>query len=253
MKKIKWCAVGDSFTYLNDHLDETGYRVSKGYLDRVLEQLPDLEAENIGINGSVTEDWLEEEIPSADLYTVLLGTNDWNRGVPLGTEEDFQRRRRGTILGNLGILLDHIHEAGPLAPVIVMNPVERGDFVYIGDPHNNAAGSYAPRDGQRLEDVAAGIYKTCRNQGIAALDLHSLSGFSPENVLAFKRVKKDGVYQNLPYPDYVGIPYDPDRDEYPYPEEAVRLTYDGLHPSDEGNQKIADLLAAKIREVIHLT
>ena len=46
------------------------------------------------------------------------------------------------------------------------------------------------------------------------------------------------------------IPYDCKRDLYPYPAEAVGMTFDGLHPSDEGNEAIAQLLAEKLREVL---
>jgi hypothetical protein len=35
-KEIIWVAIGDSITYLNNHLDETGHRVTKGYLSRVV-------------------------------------------------------------------------------------------------------------------------------------------------------------------------------------------------------------------------
>ncbi|WP_295795775.1 hypothetical protein [Mucilaginibacter sp.] len=41
-----WTAIGDSITYLNDHLDETGNRVTKGYLTRVTEQLPNIKYNN---------------------------------------------------------------------------------------------------------------------------------------------------------------------------------------------------------------
>ena len=41
-----------------------------------------------------------------------------------------------------------------------------------------------------------------------------------------------------------------ENDEYPYPPEAADYTYDGLHPSDKGNEEIACLLADKIREVM---
>ena len=41
-KIIRWCAIGDSFTYLNDHLDETLFRLHKGYLTRIQEKLPQL-------------------------------------------------------------------------------------------------------------------------------------------------------------------------------------------------------------------
>ena len=38
-----------------------------------------------------------------------------------------------------------------------------------------------------------------------------------------------------------------DEDEYPYPPEAADFTYDGLHPSDKGNEVIASLLAARLK------
>ena len=125
---IRWCVIGDSFTYLNDHLDETGYRVTEGYISRTCRKVSGLFPINLGKNGSATPDWLEEKLPEADLYTVLLGTNDWHTGVPLGTQEDFEKKREGSILGNLAVILSHIRQAGPDAKIIVMNPVERGDF-----------------------------------------------------------------------------------------------------------------------------
>ena len=84
-----WCAIGDSFTYLDSHLDETGYRLKKGYLTRTMEKLRyPAELINIGINGSSTADWLKQELVCADVYTVLLGTNDWfSDHTPLGSKD----------------------------------------------------------------------------------------------------------------------------------------------------------------------
>ena len=76
-----WCAIGDSFTYLNDHLDETGNIVARGYLSRALDKLPPLCLRNLGINGSTTRDWLTAPLAPADVYTILLGTNDWHQGI----------------------------------------------------------------------------------------------------------------------------------------------------------------------------
>lgn len=246
-KEIKWCAIGDSFTYLNDHLDETAYRVKEGYLTRTCGYFDNLSVINIGMNGSSTPDWIRIELPEADLYTVLLGTNDWHGGVPLGKREDFRLKKEGTILGNLGLLISHIREKSPEAELLVMNSVERGDFVYILDPLNNAHGSYLPDQGQWLADIAEAIYEICCEEGIPALNLHDLSGFTPENVVRFKRVKTPGGYRNLPYPEYTKYPVCFDEDEYPYPPEAADFTYDGLHPSDKGNEVIASLLAARLK------
>ena len=247
---VRWCAVGDSFTYLNDHPEETGYRVTEGYISRTCRKAGEFSVINLGKNGSATPDWLEERFPEADLYTVLLGTNDWHRGVPLGTQEDFDRKKEGSILGNLAIILEHIRQAGPEAKVIVMNPVERGDFVYILDPMNHAHGSYAPDQGQMLCDIAEGIRVACERNGISFLDLHRLSGFTPESAVRFKRVRTAEGYRDLPWPAWKNAPVDYENDAYPYPPEAADYTFDGLHPSDKGNEAIACLLAQKIREVM---
>ncbi|MGI6107081.1 MAG: SGNH/GDSL hydrolase family protein [Lachnospiraceae bacterium] len=246
--KIRWCAIGDSFTYLNDHLDETGYRVRRGYLSGILEKCPELSLQNIGINGSTYTDWVNQEIPEADLYTVLLGTNDWHQGTRLGTQEDFNSRAKDTILGCMAVLLDHIRAAAaPGARIIVANPTERGDFVYQFDYLNNAQGSYAPWEGQKLSDVADAILRMAEKEGLETVDLNRRSGFTPENSVRFKRLRVNGEYRNLPYPDYIGVPFDPEKDEYPYPPEAVQMTYDGLHPSQKGNDILAGLFAGQIR------
>src|SRR5678815_3496104 len=50
-KQKIWVAIGDSITYLNDHPDETGNRISKGYMTMVTEKLTDLSYINKGFNG----------------------------------------------------------------------------------------------------------------------------------------------------------------------------------------------------------
>lgn len=245
-----WCAIGDSFTYLNDHLDETGYRVEKGYISRVCDKIPGLTVNNMGINGSTTEDWLSVEIPKADLYTILLGTNDWHRHIPVGTKENFDKAEVGTILGNLGNLVERIREKTSVAPIIIMNPVERGDFVYIEDPTNHAHGSYAPDGGQWLSDIADSIFGACRGDKIYPVNLHQLCGFNQKNIVHFKKLKRNGTYEELQYPDYVDVPYNSLEDEYPYPKEAAFMTYDGLHPSDQGCEIIADILAETLKNIL---
>ena len=249
---IRWCAIGDSFTYLNDHLDETGYRLHRGYLSRILDKLPEypLELINVGINGSSFRDWITQSIPEADIYTVLLGTNDWHQGRPVGSETDLKKRNAGTILGCLGILTDRIRSVSPDAPVIGANPVERADFVYLLDPFNHARGSYAPENGVLLKDLSRDILSAYKTLGAEPLDLWGLSGFTQNKLVRFKRVLRNGVYEDLPYPDYIDIPFDPRTDEYPYPPEAVFLTYDGLHPSDEGSEILAKLFAERFRRII---
>src|SRR3954452_12443123 len=80
-KESAWVAIGDSITYLNDHLNETGNRVTKGYLTRVTEQLPNIKYINEGHNGwsivGIAREIENLGLQKSDIYTVFLGTNDW--------------------------------------------------------------------------------------------------------------------------------------------------------------------------------
>ena len=76
------------------------------------------------------------------------------------------------------------------------------------------------------------------------------SGITPENAVKFKRVRTPEGVRDLAYPDYIGLPFDPANDPYPYPPEAQALTYDGLHPSDEGNERLAALVADALERLL---
>src|SRR5215207_8013295 len=88
-KEITWVAIGDSITYLNEHQDETGNRITKGYLTLVTERLPEIKYVNKGYNGwtalRIAEEIESLKLTKADAYSVFLGTNDWWHGKPLGT------------------------------------------------------------------------------------------------------------------------------------------------------------------------
>ncbi len=73
---------------------------------------------------------------------------------------------------------------------------------------------------------------------------------SVKNLVKFKRLRDPatGSYRNFSYPDFKDIPFNPDADEYPYPAEAIDVTYDGLHPSDKGNKVIAAMLTKVIKK-----
>jgi hypothetical protein len=73
------------------------------------------------------------------------------------------------------------------------------------------------------------------------IDLYHEKKLSVPHLVHFKRLKnpQTGEYTNYPYPDYTSIPFNPATDEYPYPIDAMDMTYDGLHPSDKGDAVIA--------------
>jgi len=251
-RKVSWVAIGDSITYLNDHPDETGNRVTKGYMTLVTEKYPFVSYINQGHNGWTAIN-IADRIDSlglvkADVFTVFLGTNDWWQGKTLGTISDYtQNSGTGTVYGSFRVITNKLKKLNKKASVILITPMQRGDFVYINGAKNNAYGSYKPKNEQTLEQFANALIEIGKLEKYPVLDLYHDSGITQENMVNFKKLKDPATseYKNYTYPEYTNIPFNPETDEYPYPPEAVNMTYDGLHPSDKGYAIIAEKLADK--------
>lgn len=254
-KELTWVAIGDSITYLNDHLDETGNRVTMGYLTRVTKQCNGLHYINKGFNGW-TSDGIAKNIdslgiPVADIYTVFLGTNDWWQGRPVGSMGDYKAGNGNTtVYGSFRIIINKLRSLNPVAKILLITPMQRVDFVYINNQRNNAFGSYRTKNGQSLEMVVNAIDSIGRWEQIPVVDLYHDRRLAIEDLVKFKRLKNpaSGAYENYVYPEFTKISFDAVADEYPYPKEAIGLTYDGLHPSDWGNAVIAGAMTKVFKQ-----
>ncbi|GGE52261.1 lysophospholipase L1-like esterase [Pedobacter psychrotolerans] len=251
-----WVAIGDSITYLNDHQEETGNRVTSGYLSRVVAQLPTIKYINKGYNGwtsgAVAERINNLRIPPADIYTIFLGTNDWWAGRPIGHKSDYVEAKGNiSLYGSYRIIIDKLRSINPQAKIILITPMQRADFVYIADPANNAYGSYKAKAGQHLEDFAAAIKEIGRMEKLHVIDLYHDRSLRLSKLIKFKKLRVPGShdYKNYPLKASFKIPFHPGTDDYPYPPEAMAMTYDGLHPSDEGNAVIAKRIVAVFKSM----
>jgi lysophospholipase L1-like esterase len=253
-KPITWVAIGDSITYLNDHANETGNRVKKGYLTRVTDKLSNVHYINQGHNGWTSVRIATEietlGIVKADVYSIFLGTNDWWGGRPIGTLNDYiNNTGTGTIYGSFRIIINKLHSLNSEAKIILITPLQRSDFVYINNSKNNAFGSYKEKNNQSLAQVAEAISQIANQDHFPLIDLYNKSGITLKNMIKFKHLKdpKTGQYKNYKYPDYIDVPFNPETDEYPYPVESIDMTYDGLHPSDKGNKVIAKMIVKAMK------
>ncbi len=254
-KKITWVAIGDSITYLNEHTNETGSRITKGYMTRVVEKLPYIHYINQGHNGW-TSGGIAKEIETlglvkADAYSVFLGTNDWWQGRPVGVFADYQDNTGNTtVYGSFRIIINKLRSLNKDARIILITPMQRTDFVYINDMKNNAWGSYKEKNGQSLAGFAAAIKAIAAYEHFDIIDLYNKQGMGLKQLVKYKRLKDPGTgrYKNYAYPEYINIPFNPQADEYPYPPEAIDITFDGLHPSDKGFAMIADMLVKKMKD-----
>lgn len=256
-RPLNWVAIGDSITYLNDHREETKNRISKGYLTDVTEKLPYLHYDNQGRNGWTVQRFAQMidslNIPVGDIYSVFLGTNDWWRGVPVGTWADYQQGTGdSTIYGSFRIVMNKLRSLNPAAPIVLVTPMPRADFVYINDPTNNAWGSYQAKKGQTLGQVADAVLDIARHEQLRCVDLYHDRRLTIRRLVRYKRLKdpQTGAYRDYDYPGYTRIPFNPATDEYPYPEAAIAMTFDGLHPSDSGNAEIARKLTRALKRAL---
>lgn len=248
-KEMTWVAIGDSITYLNDHTDETGKRITKGYMTMVTEKLPHFKYINKGYNGwtsgGIASSIDKLGIPTADVYSVFLGTNDWWQGRPVGSIEDYKNNTgNNTVYGSFRIIIDKLRSINKDAKIILITPLQRADFVYINDFKNNAYGSYKEKNGQHLSQFADAVINIAELENLTVVDLYNKSGITLQNMVRYKRLKDPttGTYKNYTYPGYTTIPFNPATDEYPYPADAIDMTYDGLHPSDKGFEVISNML-----------
>lgn len=240
-RELTWVAIGDSITYLNDHQNEAGNRITKGYMTMVTEKLHHIRFINQGHNGwtsgGIADSIDKLGLVKADVYSVFLGTNDWWQGRPLGRLSDYRDNAgNGTVYGSFRIIIDKLRSLNEHAKILLITPMQRTDFVYIGDANNNAYGSYKEKNGQSLEQFASAVDSIGHAEGFDVLDLYHKKELSIRRLVKFKHLKdpKTGQYRNYRYPDYINIPFHPGADAYPYPVSAIGMTYDGLHPSDKG-------------------
>jgi lysophospholipase L1-like esterase len=142
------------------------------------------------------------------------------------------------------VIINKLRALNDQATIVLITPMQRVDFVYFNDFKNNAYGSYQPKNGQYLEDFANAVSAIAQYEHFALVDLYHKKGMGHEQLVRFKRLKDSatGEYKNYPYPQFIGLLFDPNKDEYPYPLESINITYDGLHPSDKGYQMIAESL-----------
>lgn len=251
-RTILWTAIGDSITYLNDHPEQTGHRITKGYLTLITEKYPAIRYINKGYNGwtavRIAQQIETLGLEKSDVYTLFLGTNDWWQGLPLGDFPDYRDNTgANTVNGAFRVIIDKLRQLNPKAKIILITPMQRGDFVYVANMKNNAYGSYREKKGQELARFADALTQIGRHERIPVVDLYHNSGMTHDNMVRFKRLREPGTetYRNYTYPEYTQIPFDPEKDEYPYPPESIYMTYDGLHPSDEGYKIIADMILRK--------
>jgi lysophospholipase L1-like esterase len=105
----------------------------------------------------------------ADIISVLMGVNDFNRDLPLGTIDDFSNT---TVYGALNMIASHF------------KTYYKDSFVFFMTPYKQAwgdKGSYTDNaQGYKLLDVANAVKEVVGNYGYPVLDLFNVGKYELE-------------------------------------------------------------------------
>lgn len=151
--KGKWCALGTSITWYNDH--PNGF--SKGYETRLLEKLGFTSWVNKGVNGGVLSSAIAA-VEKADYYTIEHGINDWGHSTPVGTMNDYiNNTNDGTFAATYRRLIEAIFAANPDAKIVLCTPRKAYGFngylpAHWYDAHN---GIYLKEYADIIKEIAA--------------------------------------------------------------------------------------------------
>ena len=136
-RKIKgrWCSLGTSISWLNEHTDS--YPLTKGYQTRVMEKLAFEKFSNKAVDGGVLQSAIRAVV-LADYYTIEHGINDWGKTnlTPVGTIDDYiNNTKNGTFAAIYRQLIDAIFSRNPKARVILCTPRKAYGFTnnYLPD------------------------------------------------------------------------------------------------------------------------
>lgn len=187
---LKWTSVGDSITWLNNN---TSANVAKGYQTNLIERYNIATHINKGINGGGSDSLIAEmgTWTSSDIYTIMIGTNDWGyRNIALGTIADFKNNTaNGTYYANMRKIIDRIYSLNSKTIVILMtSPFSKSS---MGDNFEETTNSL----GLKLSDFVNACKEISKVANIPLVNNYEV--LNPYNITDF-------TYDNL-HPNTVGM------------------------------------------------
>ena len=209
--------IGDSIT--------AGSGTTKTYWEYLGEILNPFSIKAMGVSGSCVSALSDygtsnsplinryTSIPDADVITIYMGTNDYGHETPLGSIDD---NGDVSFYGALNTIIPGIIAAHPDSRLIWITPTHRYGRGTSGILGSAFTYDYIPNGrGASLKDYVDAIKAVCERHSVPVIDLYQISGIDPSV-------------------------------------SEVRSKYmpDGLHPNAAGHQKIAEIIAARLNDIV---
>ena len=249
---------GARVAYLGDSITETR-QVEQGLNDTYwlyLERLLGTRSAVYGISGhewrhipGQTDRLIAERGEEIDAIMIFVGTNDFNKNVPLGewfSEEVVQvevsgtkgaatgvvaERKQRTILmdgstlrGRINIAMSKLKEAYPTKQIILLTPLHRGD-AFLSDRNIQPDERYANGIGEYIDAYVEVVKEAGNVWAVPVIDMNAISGLYPL------------AEANAPYWRRAALESD---------SKSGRRRRDRLHPNGEGHLRMARCLAYQL-------
>lgn len=126
------------------------------------------------------------DIPSADIYTVWLGTNDFSRNVPIGSITDSTGKEDSFYGGLKQIYVDLCNKKSNLPIIVFITPMKRTSTSGLAWDSANSAG-------HKLADYVDAIKAFCSNYACPVIDMFNISTVSNKTASS---LLYDGLHPN---------------------------------------------------------
>ena len=164
-----------------------------------------------------------QDIPSADLIVIFMGTNDYGHETPLGNVGDTQD---GTFYGALNMIISALVVKHPSSKIVFVTPLHRYGFgtskilgtSFTSDDVANGVGA-------TLGDYVDALKTVCANNGVSVIDLYTECTLDPADTDTRTNYMPDGLHPNAAGHEVIaGIMESHIRGFEPAEQEPIELT-----------------------------
>lgn len=189
-----WAAIGDSITWQDGNAYASTTNIARGYQTLIREKFLFTSYLNRGFSGyplSINEAnsgilGTLAVLGAYDIYTLLIGTNDFKLNIPLGAESDYLNKTGGsTFYGALRDTVDTLYAKNNSTEIIFMTPLRRNNAGYTSFSENTL--------GHTLPDYCNAVRFVCTREALKIIDLFEYSGITEKNLM-LKTL--DGLHPN---------------------------------------------------------
>jgi len=135
-----------------------------------------------------------QDIPSADLIMIFMGTNDYGHETPLGTLEDTQD---GTFYGALNTIVSYLVAKHTSSKLVFVTPLHRYGFGTSKILGTKFTYDHIPNGvGATLEDYVNAVKTVCAKNGVSVVDLYTECTLDPTDAAVREQYMPDGLHPN---------------------------------------------------------